>query len=357
MNKTAREFLKDLLQQPTPSGYEQPGQAVVTEYMRKYADSVHTDIHGNVHGILNPGGSYRVMLAGHCDEIGLMIMHIDDKGLLYFSCVGGVNTALLQGERVRIHTSHGDIPGVIGAKPIHLMDEKERAGKTWKAHELWIDIGAKTRKTAEKWVALGDVATIFSGWTELLDGRVACRGFDDRIGAFIVADVLRLLQDIPLNVAVHAVSTVQEEIGLRGGQTAAYGIAPKAGIAVDVGFATDQPDVDPKRMGEAILGGGPISHRGPNFNPHLVSSLDRVARKEKIKTQMQPIARGSGTDANAMQISRAGVAAGLLSVPTRYIHSPVEVISLDDVVDTAKLIAAYLTQLDGSERFEPGSHS
>lgn len=354
MNAKATEFLKDLLRQPTPSGYEQPGQAVVASYMRQYADQVTTDIHGNVHGVLNPGGDYRVMLAGHCDEIGLMIMHIDDKGLLYFSCVGGVNTALLQGERVRIHTSRGDLPGVIGAKPIHLMDDKDRAGKTWKAHELWIDIGAKTRKSAEKRVALGDVATIDSQWTELLDGRIACRGFDDRIGAFIVADVLRLLKNKPLKVAVHAVSTVQEEIGLRGAQTAAFSVDPKIGIAVDVGFATDQPDVDPKRLGAAILGGGPITHRGPNFNPRLVSDLDTVARKVKIKTQMQPIPRGSGTDANAMQLSRAGVAAGLLSVPTRYIHSPVEIVCLDDVRDTARLIATYLSQLDGTERFEPG---
>ncbi len=354
MNATATAFLKDLLNQPTPSGYEQPGQAVVSAYMRQYADDVRTDVHGNVHGVLNPDGAYRVMLAGHCDEIGLMIMHIDDKGLLYFSCVGGVNTALLQGERVRIHTTQGEIPGVIGAKPIHLMDDKDRAGKTWKAHELWIDIGAKNRKRAEKYVALGDVATIDSGWTDLLDGRVACRGFDDRIGAFIVTDVLRLLKNKPLKVAVHAVSTVQEEIGLRGGQTAAFSVAPKVGIAVDVGFATDQPDVDPKRMGEAILGGGPVMHRGPNFNPRLVSGLAKAAHDAKIKTQMQPIARGSGTDANVMQISRAGVAAGLLSVATRYIHSPVEILHLDDVRDTTRLIAAYLLGLDGSERFEPG---
>ncbi len=354
MNSTATAFLRELLQQPTPSGYEQRGQAVVTAYMRRYTDQVRTDVHGNVHGIINPEGAYRVMLAGHCDEIGLMIMHIDDKGLLYFSCVGGVNVALLQGERVKIHTRKGDLAGVIGTKPIHLMDAKEReGGKAWKAHELWIDIGAKNRKSAQKWVELGDVATIDSGWIDLCDGRVACRGFDDRVGAFIVADVLRLLKDKPLKVAVHAVSTVQEEIGLRGAQTAAFGVDPAVGIAVDVGFATDQPDVDAKRMGEALLGGGPITHRGPNFNPHVVEGLSQAARAAKINTQMQPIARGSGTDANAMQLCRAGVASALLSVPTRYIHSPVEIVSLEDVRDTTRLIAAYLLSLDGKERFEP----
>lgn len=353
MNNTAVNFLRSLLRQPTPSGYEKPGQKVIASYMRKYADEVYTDVHGNVHGVLNRGGAYRVMLAGHCDEIGLMIMHIDDKGMLYFSCVGGVNVALLQGERVRIHTGKGDVPGVIGAKPIHLMDAKDAEGKAWKAHELWIDIGAKNRAAAEKIVELGDVATIDSGWTELCDGRIACRGFDDRIGAFVVADVLRLLKGKQLRVAVHAVSTVQEEIGLRGAKTAAHGVDPAVGIAVDVGFATDQPDVDPKRVGEAVLGGGPISHRGPNFNHKLVDGLHRAARRAKIKTQMQPIPRGSGTDANAMQLCRSGVAAALLSVPTRYIHSPVEIVSLDDVSATSRLIASYLASLDGSETFEP----
>ncbi len=353
MNSTALAFLKDLVRQATPSGYEQAGQAVVSDYMGRHADTVRTDVHGNVHGVLNPGGAYRVMLAGHCDEIGLLIMHIDDKGLLYFSCIGGVDTALLQGERVRVHTREGAIPGVIGAKPIHLMDTKERDGKAWKAHELWIDIGARSRKSAEKLVEPGDVATVDSGWTELLDGKVACRGFDDRIGAFVVADVLRLLKDKPLKVAVHAVSTVQEEIGLRGAHTAAFSVNPALGIAVDVGFATDQPDVNVKRVGEATLGGGPVLHRGPNFNHRVVEHLRAVARKTKCKVQMQPIPRGSGTDANAMQLSREGVATGLISIPTRYIHSPVEVLCLDDVRDTVKLIAETILALEGNERFEP----
>lgn len=353
MNADATHFLKALLSQPTPSGYEQPGQAVVSAYMKRFADSVHTDVNGNVHGVLNPGGAYRVMLAGHCDEIGLMIMHIDDRGLLYFSCVGGVNVSLLLGERVRIHTRKGSIPGVIGSKPIHLMDPKEREGKAWKAHDLWIDIGAKDRKRAEKWVEPGDVATVDNGWQEMLDGRVACRAFDDRIGTFVIADVLRLLKGKALNVAVHAVSTVQEEIGLRGARTAAYAVDPRIGIAVDVSFATDAPDVDVKRLGEAKLDGGPILARGPNFNHRLLDGIKAAAKAAKINTQMQPQSRGSGTDANVMQLTRTGVAAGLVSIPLRYMHSAVEMLSLKDVGQTTELLAAYIASLDGTERFEP----
>ncbi|MCX7592085.1 MAG: M42 family metallopeptidase [Kiritimatiellae bacterium] len=353
MDAKALGFLKELVSKPTPSGYEEPGQRVVAEYMRQFVDEVRTDVHGNVHGVLNPKGAYRVMLAGHCDEIGLMIMHIDDKGFLYFSSVGGVNLNLLQGERVVVHTAKGDIPGVIGVKPIHLMDPKEREGKPLKVHELWIDIGARSKKEAAQLVELGDVATIATGWIELRNNRVACRGFDDRIGAFVVADVLRLLRGKKLNVAVHAVSTVQEEIGLRGAITAAFGIEPRVGIAVDVTFATDQPDVEAKRVGEATLGGGPVLHRGPNFNPAVVAGLKAAAKALRLKTQMQPYSRGSGTDANVIQISRAGVATGLVSVPTRYIHSPVEVVNLRDVEDTVRLIARFIESLRGDEEFIP----
>jgi len=353
MDAKALRFLKELLSLPTPSGYEQPGQKVVAEYMGRYADKVHTDVNGCVHGVLNPEAAFRVMLADHCDEIGLMIMHIDDKGFLYFQCVGGVNVPLLQGERVTIHTARGPIPGAIGVKPIHLMEQKDRDKAVAKAHELWIDIGAKSRKDAEKVVALGDVATVSSGWTELRNGLVACRGFDDRIGAFVVADVLRLVKGKQLNVAVHAVSTTQEEIGLRGAKTAAHAVNPDIGIAVDVGFATDSPDAEAKRVGEAKIGGGPVLHRGPNFNHRLQALMQRAASGAKLKTQMQPIPRGSGTDANVMQLTRAGVAAALISVPTRYIHSPVEILALKDVEATTKLIARVIQNLKGTENFTP----
>ena len=349
MNKPILNVLKELLAQPTPSGYEKPGQLVLEKYMKKNGATTSFDVHGNLHGVLNPKAKTKVMLAGHCDEIGLMIMYIDEKGFIYFSAVGGVNVPLLQGEKVIIHSDKGDIPGVIGVKPIHLMTPKERESGQGKIDSLWIDIGAKDKDDALKYVALGDVATIDKNWTELKNGLVTCRGFDDRIGAFIISDVLRHLKGKKLNVAVHAVSTVQEEIGLRGAKTASDFIKPDIGIAVDVGFATDAPNMNPKMVGEANCGDGPILHRGPNFNHILHKKLNTVANKAKIKVQEQPIPRGSGTDANAMQLSASHCAAALISIPNRYMHSPVEVVHLNDVENCSKLIAELILSLKSKE--------
>lgn len=343
MKKEALTFLQNLVACPTPSGYEMPGQEVVRKYMKNYADQVTTDVHGNVCGVLNPRGKIKIMLAGHCDEIGLMIMHIDDKGYLYFSAIGGVHTPLLQGESVMIHTEKGEVAGVIGVKPIHLMDEKERNNSVNKIHTLWIDIGATSKKDAQKYVKLGDVATINKGWLPLKNEMIACRGFDDRVGAFVVADVLRALAGFNLKqLAIYAVSTVQEELGLRGAKTFADSIKPDVGIAVDVGFATDFPDANAKQTGEAKLGKGPIVHRGANFNHKLYDLLETTAKKAKIPTQMQPIPRGSGTDANAIQMSNNQAAVTLISIPTRYLHAPVETLHLRDVEQTVNLIAALI---------------
>ncbi len=350
MNARALAFLKKLLSTPTPSGWEKEGQNVVAEYASQFADTVETDIHGSVHAVLNSRAKKRVMLAGHCDEIGLMVQFIDDKGFLYMSAIGGVNVPLLQGERILIHTARGPVCGVVGVKPIHLMEKKDRESPANKIHDLWVDIGAKTRKDAEKAVKLGDVATIDTGWIELRNGLVACRGFDDRIGSFVIADVLRLLKGKPLNVAVHAVSTVQEEIGLRGARTAAFNVDPHIGIAVDVGFATDYPNVNEKIVGTAKLGDGPILHRGPTYNHKLLKILEQTAKTSKIKTQMQPEARGAGTDAYAMQMTRGGVAAALVSIPNRYMHSPVETIAIKDVENATRLIAQTILSLSGRER-------
>ncbi len=351
MTKSTLEVLKHLLAQPTPSGYEKPGQLVLEKYMLKNGATATFDVHGNLHGVINPKAKTRVMLAGHCDEIGLMVMYVDDKGFIYFSAVGGVNIPLLQGEKVLIHNEKGDIPGVIGVKPIHLMTAKEREGSQSKIDSLWIDIGAKDKEDALKYVALGDVATIDKNWTDLKNDLVTCRGFDDRIGAFIIADVLRHLKGKKLNVAVHAVSTVQEEIGLRGAKTAAEAIKPHIGIAVDVGFATDAPEMNAKMVGEAKCGSGPILHRGPNFNHLLHKRLNLVAKKAKIAVQEQPIPRGSGTDANAMQLSANHCATALISIPNRYMHSPVEVVNLKDVEHCSKLIAELILDLKTSEDF------
>jgi endoglucanase len=354
MQKESLEFLRQLIGVASPSGFEWGIQELLKRRMKPCCDEVRADVHGNVIGVVNPTAPVRAMLSGHCDEIGCMIMHVDDKGFLYFSAVGGVDAAVLCGQRVRIHAAQGPVVGVIGRKPIHLLEPDER-GKPLKVHELFIDIGARKRKEAEKHVAVGDYVTIDVGFQPLLNDIVAGRGFDDRAGAFVVVETLRRLKDRKLRVAVFGVTSVQEELGLRGARTSAYGIDPHVGIAVDVGFASDFPGGDPKRTGECILGKGPTLHRGPNINPVLGRLLEETARKRRIPYQMTAEPHATGTDANAMQVSRAGVAAALVSLPNRYMHTPVEAISLDDLDNASKLLAEFLVGLDPEQSFVPGS--
>ncbi|MFH0911946.1 MAG: M42 family metallopeptidase [Planctomycetota bacterium] len=353
MNANSKRFLQSILAQPSPSGYEQPVRQVLCARMKAYADRVHTDVHGNTWGVLHEKGRPRVMLAGHCDEIGLMVTYMNKKGFISFASVGGVNVPLLQGARVRIHTQNGPVPGVVGVKPIHLMTPEEREKAKSKIADLWIDIGAKDDKDAGKAVRVGDPITIDVGFTGLRNGLAAARGFDDRIGAFVVCEVLRLLKGRRFAPAVYAVATVQEELGLRGAHTAAYGIDPDVGIAVDVGFASDCPEVDKKVVGDIRLGGGPILHRGANINPVLEGLLEKAAKKARIRCQLQAEPRATGTDANAMQLARGGKATALVSVPTRYMHSPAEVLCLKDAEDTAKLLARLLLDLKAGQTFIP----
>lgn len=352
MNQESLDFLATLIGTASPSGFEWGIQSVLQNRMKEYCGDVRMDVHGNVIGVINPSAPLRVMLSGHCDEIGFMVTHIDDKGFVYFAAVGGVDPAVASGQRVRVHTAKGPVFGVIGRKPVHLLEQEEK-GKALKLHEMWIDIGAKNRKDAEKHISIGDYATIDVGLERMKNELVAGRGFDDRAGAFVVVETLRKLQGRKLGVAVYGVTSVQEEIGLRGAQTSAYGIDPHAGIAVDVGFASDFPGSDPKRTGECFLGKGPVLHRGPNINPVLGRMLEDTAKRRKIACQMTAEPRATGTDANAIQINKAGVAAALLSVPNRYMHTPVEVISLIDLDNASTLLAHFLSDLKPGQSFIP----
>ena len=353
MNTSSKEFLRSILEKPSPSGFEKPVATVVREYMKQFADETRVDTHGNTWGVLNPKGKIKVMLSGHCDEIGLMVTYISDQGFIAFAAIGGVNVAILQGARVTVHTKDEDIPGVICVKPIHLMSPEERGKAETKIQSLWVDIGAKDKKDAERYVNIGDPMTINLGFTELLNGNCTSRAFDDRIGSFIVAETLRLLKGKKFAAAVYAVATVQEEIGLRGATTSTYGIDPDCAIAVDVGFASDCPDVDKKMVGDIKLGDGPILHRGPNINPVMEDLLAKAAKRAKVKTQMQSEPRATGTDANAMQLSRGGKPAALVSIPNRYMHSPSEVCNLKDVEDASKLLAQFILDLKPGQSFLP----
>lgn len=352
MRKESLAFLEKLVTTPSPSGFEEQVQKVCKAYVSQYVDKVYKDVHGNQYAVRNPDGKLRVMLAGHVDEIGLMVNTIDDKGYISFVPVGGVDTAILGAQRVIVHGAKGPVPGVIGRTAIHLTDQEDR-NKALKVHQMWVDIGAKDRKDAEKVIAVGDAITIDTGFLALRDDKVVARGLDDRIGAFVIIEAVRLLAKSKLDVAVYCVTTVQEEIGLRGAATSAYGVNPHVGIAVDVGHAIDYPTADVKRHGETKIHAGPIIGRGPNINPVVGRQLIQVAKAKKIPYQVGAEPRATGTDANAIQISRGGVAAGLVSIPNRYMHSPVELISLRDTENASKLLAEWILTLRSDSSFIP----
>jgi endoglucanase len=353
MRKESFVFLQDLVNASSPSGFEQPAQAVVRGYLSQYAHEVCTDVMGNVIASLNPDGHPRVMLAGHCDEIGFMVTYITPEGFLHFSPIGGVDAHLVPGQKVHIHGAKGPVLGVVGKKAIHLMEAEERK-KVLQFHQQWIDIGAPNRKEAEKRVAIGDCATFATTFDRLNGDMAVARGFDDKMGSFVVAEALRLASQVKLKAALFAVSTVQEEIGLRGATTSAFSVAPDCAVAVDVTHGTDYPDADKKRYGEIKLGSGPVLHRGANMNPEVVSRLMAAAKKGRIAHQIEGVPGASGTDAWAIQLARGGVATGLVSVPLRYMHTPIEVLNLRDVERAARLLAAFAEGLKPDANFVPG---
>jgi len=337
----------------SPSGYEEQVQSHIAAYVRPYAERIERDVHGNLIAVLNPEGRPRVMLAGHCDEIGFSVKYITDEGLLHFSAVGGVDPEILPASRVWVHTQNGRMLGVIGKKAVHLIDKDEPKQKT-RIEDLTIDIGARNRREAERLVALGDPITYAASLEPLQNQFVTSRSTDNKVGAFVVMEALRLLRRRRFSAGLYAVSTVQEEIGLRGAVTSAYRIQPQVGIAVDVTHAADQPGVEKKRVGDIQCGRGPVLHRGPNINPKLGRLLVEVARKKKIPFQMGAEPRATGTDASMIQISRAGVAAALVSIPNRYMHTPVEVVSLADLESAARLLAETVCALTPDMSFVPG---
>jgi endoglucanase len=355
MNDQDFAFLKELVETPSPSGFEQPAQRVIRRELAPVADEVRTDVMGNVIARIKgtTDAPTRVMLAGHCDEIGFMVRYIDDNGFLYFAPIGGVDAHLVPGQRVCVHTASGPVLGVIGKKPIHMIEPKDRETVV-KFKNMFIDIGCPDRQSASELVAIGDPATFAVGLERLQGDRVISRAFDDKMGAYLVA---RTLMEVrrrgPAPVDLFGVSTVQEEVGLRGGTTSTYGINPDVGLAVEVGFATDYPEIDKKEAGEVKVGGGPIVARGPNINPVLFELLVHTAREENIPFQVSGVPRATGTDANVMQLCRGGVATALVSVPLRYMHTPVELLSLIDLENTVRLLSGLMYRIGDRGSFIP----
>jgi endoglucanase len=354
MRNQSRAFLEALVSAPGPSGYEGPVRQVWKDEASKYADRVVVDVHGNAMAVHHEKGKPRLMLAGHMDELGFQVRHVDKEGYVYFDTIGGFDLGMVPGRKVRIHTGSGPVLGVIGKKPIHLMTGDELK-KVPEKHELWIDLGAKDDKEANKLVAIGDPITYDANFEVLRKGLLVSRGFDDKMGAYVVAEALRAVAQgkKECKAAVWAVATVQEEVGLRGARTSTYGIDPLVGIAVDVTFATDHPGMDKRRSGDVKIGGGPVVYRGANINPVVFDRLVETAKRHKITHQIASVAGGTGTDANAMQLSRAGVATGLVSVPLRYMHTPVEVLSQDDLDHTVALLKEFALLLNDKMSFIP----
>jgi endoglucanase len=302
--------------------------------------------------VKNPDAPLRLMYAGHCDQIGLLVQHIDADGFIYAQTIGGWDPQVLIGQKMLVWTTTGPVNGIIARKAIHLLTEEERK-QVVKLKDMWIDIGAKDKDDAARLVKIGDPITMDLGFRPLLNNMASATAMDDKCGLWVCIEALRRAAAKSLNCALYAVSTVQEEIGLRGATTSTYSVDPHVGIAVDVTHATDCPTIDKKSEGDVKLGAGPVIYRGPNMNPVVVDRLMRVAGEANIPYQPAASGRATGTDANTMQISRGGVATALVSIPNRYMHSPVEMISLDDIDRAADLLAAFACDLKPGDEFIP----
>lgn len=355
MNAADYAFLKELVEAPSPSGFEQPVQRILRRELATVVDELRTDVLGNLIARIDGSGPapLKVMLAAHCDEIGFMIRYIDEQGFLWFAPIGGVDPHLCPGQRVFVQSETGPILGVIGKKPIHLIETKDR-DTVVKFRNQFIDIGCSTRAEAEAVVAIGQPVT-FAVTLERLQGeKVTSRAFDDKMGVFVLSQVIKEVRrrGVPA-VELYGVSTVQEEVGLRGAVTSAFDLRPDVAIILEVGFASDVPDGEKKEQGEIRLGGGPILSCGPNINPALLARLKATAAREQIPVQILAEAKITGTDANVVQLSRSGVATALVRVPLRYMHTPVEVLSLADLDAAIRLVTALLEQLGDRQELIP----
>ena len=332
-------FLKKLLDTPGPSGFESAPAKVWREQARQFAE-VHGDVAGNSIAEVNSGGNPIIMLAGHIDEIGVIVNYVDDQGYAYIQPIGGWDPQVLIGQRLRFTGRNGDVFGVVGRKPIHLIktEDKEKAAKFV---DLWVDLGARTKKEAEEMISVGDPGVIDSRTMEFPNGRLVSRSIDDRIGAFVVLEALRRYAAKPGTAKVVGVATTQEEIGYRGGgaSVCATCINPRMAIVVDVTFAIDHPGIEKKEHGESAIDSGPVLTRGSIISPVVLDLLRKTAEKRKIPFTLHAAGRETSTDADAIHIAREGIATALVSIPNRYMHSPNEMVSIQDLDRAADLIA------------------
>lgn len=393
MKKRDVKFLKELVETPSPTGSEEKVAELVRQRLTGIADEIHTDTMGSVHAILSShlsvvredadedvarvgafedAGEYEYveeevqaagsvvqlaspvfMLAAHMDEIGLMVRYISDEGFLYISAIGGVDAAILPGMRVDVHAAGGVLRGVVGRKPIHLIDADDRKTVT-PLDGLVIDLGLPAHKVKQK-VAVGDSITFGVGFERFGQDLAVSKSFDDKSGVFIACEVMeRLAEADQMQGTYIAAITTQEEIGTRGATTSAYSVNPDVAVAFDVTHATDYPGIDRTKHGDIRLGAGPVIAKGPNINPLVFQRLVAAAEAEDIPYQLEAEPGVTGTDARAIQISQSGIPTGLVSIPLRYMHTPNETVSLKDIEDTIRLLVRFALDLEYDASFVPG---
>lgn len=349
MNNESKQFLEQLLTTPSPSGSEFELQKKWVEYTRSFADTIETDTIGNVIACVNPDSPFKVMLAGHCDEIAFVVNYIDDNGFIYITKAGGINHKIALGMRVKILGKNGPVLGVFGVPAQHHGGAKDDI----KIHEVYIDCGATNKEEILENITVGDYVIYDCDYDYMLNNRLVARGLDNRTGAFIVAEVLKNVAKANPKVSVYAVSTVNEETNMGGAYFASNAIEPTLGIACDVTFATDYPNVNPKEHGSVKLGGGPVLSKGAPINDIINGLLEKSACSNNIPVQYELTPRSTGTDADKIRLSCKGVPVALVSLPLRYMHSPVEEVSLDDIDKEIELLTKFILDLTGEENLKP----
>ena len=353
MTKAERQFLHQLLETPSPTGREMPGQRVWADYLKPTASSVECDSYGSTWATL-PGKSKRnVMLAAHADEIGWMIKHVDDKGFLRIDRVGGSDHATARGRRLRILGDKGEVLGIIGNTAIHLRKNLSDE-KAPKVHELWVDIGASSSaEVAKLGLRVGHFAVYADTPTELAHKRIVSRALDNRIGSYIIAQVMRRVakDSKKPDHSLVCLNAIQEEIGGHGAMMASYRIFPDACICLDVTHATDTPGIDPAQHGSISLGGGPTLTHGTANHPLIVEKLTDIAKEAGIPIQHEASSRFTGTDTDKIYTQREGIPSALVSLPLRCMHSVVETAHLDDIENTINLLTGFVLSLGAKDRF------
>lgn len=353
MTTPSLDLLTTLLAAPGPSSFELLPARIWRRAAAPIADRVDADVAGNSYATLDGTGGPAIMLAGHIDEIGLMVRYIDEQGYLSFDGIGGWDSQVFVGQRVLVMGRDREVVGVVGKKAIHLMEKDDRE-KVSRVDDLWIDIGATSREEAQALVRVGDPGVLAAGVLAFPNGRVVSRSLDNRVGAFVVLEALRLLKEGRRpHATVTAVATTREEIAATGGgaRTSAAVVDAQAAIVVDVTHATDYPGMDKRKHGDHRLGGGPVIARGASVNGVVFEALVAAAEAEGIPCSIEAASRDTRTDAEALFNAHRGVATGLVSVPLRYMHSPNEMVAVDDVMHAARLLAAFCRRVEAGTDF------